>query len=187
MNGRLAIVSAVLVLGGCTGLAVKPMPERLAAQQQQAYDYGWQHLTTEQSEVDRTALLDTILVGQLWHQGVDRLQLRSEKQVGDVLVVMETDFDRADPDGDVFVVTFYDAQQRMLRQEAFASEEMDAAVALYMTPDVEIEGESEAERQERKARLAERDERWARVQQVFPRPPEPSEQPEIVIPNSIAE
>jgi hypothetical protein len=175
MNGRFAIVSAVLALGGCTGLAVKPMPERLAAEEQQAYDYGWQHLTTMQSEVDRTALLDTILVGKLWHQGVDRLQLRSEKQVGDVLVVMETDFDRADPEGDVFVVSFYDTQQRVLRQEAFAAGELDAAVALYMTLEGEIEGEREAERQEREARLVERDERWARVRQVFPRPPVPGD------------
>jgi len=85
------------------------------------------------------------------------------------------------------VVSFYDTQQRVLRQEAFAAGELDAAVALYMTLEGEIEGEREAERQERKARLVERDERWARVRQVFPRPPEPSEQSETVIPNSIAE
>lgn len=171
MVTRLLVGSMLLVsVAGCT-LAVKPMPTRLAAEEQQACDDGWQRLVDAGGELEHTTLLDTVLLMQLWHHGVDRLQLRSEKQVGDALVVMETGFDRADPDGDVFVVTFYDAQQRMIRQEAFASNELDAAVALYMTPEGEIEGESEAERQERKARLAERDERWARVRQVFPPPP----------------
>jgi hypothetical protein len=167
---HLATLVTALLLPGCTGFSVKPMPDRLDQESQDACDYGWQHLVASGPEVGRQALLDAILMYQLWHRGVDRLHLRGEKQAGSTLVVMESDFDRADPDGDVFTVSFIDAQRGLLRREEFAAADVDAAIRLYMTADGDVEGESAAERQERLTHLAEKQARLEHVAQVFPQP-----------------
>lgn len=172
---QLALTVVVTALTGCGTFGVKPIPVRLSEAGQQRYEYGWDHLVALGPQVGRTALLDTLLIGQAWHMGVDRLYLRSEKQVGDVRVVMETQFDRALPEDDMFAVTFYDAEDRVERREVFTPAEFDDALALYQTPTGDVENETPAEREQRLARLAERDARLMRVSEVFPAPPEPPE------------
>lgn len=172
---QLVLTVVVTALTGCGTFGVKPIPVRLGEAGQQRYEYGWEHLVALGPEVDRTALLDTLLMGQVWHMGVDRLHLRSEKQVGDVRVVMETQFDRALPEEDMFAVTFYDAQGRIERREIFTPAEFDDALALYQSPTEDVENETTAEREQRLARLAELQSRLGRVSEVFPAPPEPPE------------
>ena len=181
-DGRAFVLRMTLFVAatGCSGLSVKPMPERLNQKSQQACDSGWQHIVAGEAAVERQALLDAILVHQVWHRGVDRLHLRSEKQVGNTLVIMESDYDRADPDGDVFTVSVIDAQRGLLRREEFSAADVDAAICLYMTPDGDIEGESAAERQDRLARLAEKQARLERALQVFQKPAESPDGTEAV-------
>lgn len=178
MTSRIALLLlGCALLPGCALFGVKPIPQRLTAEGQQRYDYGWQHFVAQGNNVEHTAMLDALLLTQAWHAGVDRLHLRSEKQVGDVRVVMETTFERDLPDDDAFSVTFYDARGRVLRQEHFSSGEMDEAIALfYHTPEGEIENEAPEEHQARLVRLAERESRLQSVSEVFPMPPEEVEE-----------
>ena len=167
------LIGSVLMLltSGCACFSIKPMPDRLSDEAQRQLDYSWEHLVAHEADVERTTLLDVVLVMQAWHQGVDRLYLRSEKHVGNMLVIMETDFDRADPDGDVFAVSFLDPSGDVVRRETFTPAELDDTLCLFMTPEGEVEGETAADREQRLARVAEKQVRWARVQQVFPPPP----------------
>ena len=166
------LTTASVLLSGCASFGVKPMPQRLCEEEQKRYEFGWDHLVALGPQVEHTALLDTILVGRAWHEGVDKLVLHSEKRVGEIRVVMETQFDRSSPEDDIFSVAFYDAQGRILRQDRFTPAEIDDAVALYLTPDGQVENETPAEREQRLARLAERAGRLQRVEEVFPTPPE---------------
>lgn len=171
---RLATVMGVLgFLTGCMPtFGVVPMSERLDAERQQRYDYGWDHFVPLAPGAERSAILDTILLTQGWHTSVDRLYLISEKQVGGVVVVMQTRFDRSRPDEDVFSVTLYDQQRDVvLRLEEFTSDEIDEAVALYQTPEGDIENETPEERAERLARVEEKNARLRRVEELFPQPP----------------
>lgn len=178
MASRLTLLAlGCVLLPGCALFGVKPMPQRLDEGAQQRCDYGWQHLVAQGDEVEHTDMLDVLLLTQVWHVGVDRLYLRSEKQVGDVRVVMETTFEHDLPDDDAFSVTFYDVNGQVLRQERFTAGEMDEAIALfYQTADGEVENETPAEREVRLARVAERDFRLQRAMELFPAPPEETEE-----------
>lgn len=169
------LVLGCFLLSGCALFGVKPLPQRLSEEGQQRCDYGWRHFVAQCNDVEHTAVLDALLLTQAWHAGVDRLYLRSEKQVGDVLVVMETTFERDLPDDDAFSVTFYDVNGEVLRQERFTSAEIDAAIALYQTSEGEIENETPEEHEARLVRLAERNARLQRASEVFPAPPEEAE------------
>lgn len=172
MSKRSFLPTALLALAGCTGAGLKPMPERLAPEQQQAHDYGWAHLVALGPQVERTALLDAILTTSSWHSGVDRLYLYSTTWVGRTQVVMETHFDRALPDQDSFTVTFLDEHDRVLRRDAFTPAELDDAICLYMTPEGDIPDETPEALEIRVARLAEKNARLQRVTEVFPQLPE---------------
>jgi hypothetical protein len=162
---------ALVLLCGCRGLGVKPMPDRLGDDEQQAQDYGWQQLVARGATVDRQTLLDVVLLHQLYHVGVDHLYLVSERQVGKVRVVMESQFERQHPEADTFVVRFLDDHEQMLRQDVFTSDELDAAVALYMTAEGESEGETAPERAARQARVREKQARLKAAEEAFPPPP----------------
>ena len=168
MCGRMILViAASVVLPGCIGWGVKPMPQRLNEEGQARYEYGWNHLVSLGTEVDRATLLDTMLVRGAWIAGVDQVYFRAEKQVGVVRVVMETNFERTLADGDVFQVTFYDAQGQILRQEVFTGAEIDAAMDLLTSPLSETSEQPDPRDAERRGRLQ-------RVAEVFPEPPDPN-------------
>lgn len=160
---------------GCNGLGVKPMPDRLGEEQQLVQDYGWAHLLLLGDEVDRQALMDAVLMKQLWHRGVDSLRMVSERQVDDVLIVMESRFDRASPDGDEFVITFYDAAGMPFRAERYSGDELDAAMALYMSgfshpPDGSDGDLSPGELDQQELARLELESRLARMEEIFPEP-----------------
>lgn len=161
----------LLLLAGCTGLGVKPMPEPLSPEAQQRYEYGWEHLVASVESADRVTLLDTILLAQLWHAGVDRLSLVAEKEVGDVTVVMQSHYLRTAPEEGTFSVAFVAADGTILREEVYAVWEMDDAINLVMTPEDDIENESPEERAVRQARLLEKERRLGAVSALFPEPP----------------
>lgn len=178
MFARLVTMAVALAfLPGCSFLDGKPMPERLSEEAQARCDYGWEYFVANQPVVEHATLLDTMLMRQVWHRGVDRLYLRSEKQAGDVLVVMETRFERIRPDGDDFSVTLFDTSGRTLRAERFTRQEIEAAIELVGTPSVEdvLPDETPEEYEARMARLAELQARMQRVHEVFPLPPDPND------------
>ncbi len=166
-------------LAGCNGLGVKPMPERLGEEEQLVQDDGWAHLLLLGDEVDRQALMDAVLMKQLWHRGVDTLRMVSERQVDDVLIVMESRFDRASPDGDEFVITFYDAAGMPFRMESYSGDELNAAMALYMSgfrqpPDGGDADLSPGELEQHELARLELESRLARVEEIFPEPESPA-------------
>jgi hypothetical protein len=178
---RLAAVAGVsALLTGCNApFGIVPMPQRLDPGQQQRYEYGWDHFVQLAPTVERGAILDTLLFSQGWYTGVDRLYLVSEKQVGDVVVIMQSRFDRSRPDEDLFSVTFYDQKRDVVvRLEEFTPGEMQEAYDLYLTPEGESECESPEARAERMARLEEKNARLRRVEELFPQPPQAEPAPE---------
>jgi len=176
------LVIAATLTTGCAVFGIKPIPVRLSEEDQAHWDVAWEHMVSLGDEVDHTTLLDVLLWKEVWHAGVDHFYLRSEKLVGDVHVVMETRFDRTLPDEDVFIVTFYDLDGRLLRQDYFAPPEMDEAIALYQTPDEDehVSDETPEQREVRMLRLVEREARMRRLAEVFPLPEEPEEPEEPV-------
>jgi hypothetical protein len=102
---------------------------------------------------------------------VDSLYLVSERQVGDVRVVMESQFDRATPDADEFLITFHDAAGRAFRQERYSSADLNAAVQLYrMSAIVALDGQGAELTPEQAMRQLQLEARMDRVREVFPEP-----------------
>ena len=117
---------AFLLMGvsGC-GPLVMPMVMRLDQKSQQKVDIIWTRSLQPIDRLDRQGLLDVLVVAQLHHLGVDRLQYRSEKDIGPNHVVMEVFFDRAKPEVDRFVVKVHDRNWKLLRREQFSRAEIE--------------------------------------------------------------
>lgn len=134
MRGRVACALVGLAVAGCHGPLATPSVERLSDEEQQRVDDAWANLLTQPEPVERSLLLDCILVKALHQYGVDHLLLLSEKRVGDELVVMEVRFDRQDPEGDAFAITHVDADGYEIRRETFTRDDIDARLAFLFTP-----------------------------------------------------
>ncbi len=169
---RLTLTAATLViLTGCeASLGTRPIPQRLTADRQQAYEHGWSHLAANERDVTREELLDAILLRQAWQQGVDVFEMRSEKKVGAMRIVIETSYHRDDPNSDAVRVAFYDGGPEPFRTEHYPSSEVDAAIDLYLTANFKPEDETPLQAAAREARQAELEYRLRRAIAVFPQP-----------------
>jgi len=119
---RTLALLAVFV-GGC-GPLTYPMVDRLEPESQAQVDAAWENMLSPPGRLDRTLLLDTLLCMQAHHHGVDRLDLVSEKRVGQGRVVMTVRFDRERPEFDEYVVAYLDEQGREARRERYTPGEI---------------------------------------------------------------
>lgn len=157
---------------GCIGQFV-PIPERLSDEQQVKLTRSWDHMVSMGDEVDWTTLADAVMLHRLWHVGVDALELRSVKNVPTGQVVMETHFDRSKPDEDSFTVTYLDTRGQAYRSTSYSASELRSLADDYLVSDRDkIPEETDEAYADRMARVSEMNARRARVQEVFPPPPE---------------
>jgi predicted small lipoprotein YifL len=118
------ITLPAILLSGCKGPLGLPMVERLSDEQQQHVDEAWQNMLTPVDRLDRTLLLDSLLMNQFHHYGVDRLCMTSEKNVADGRVVMAVRYERSSPNLDEFELTYVDGEGNELRRERYTHEEV---------------------------------------------------------------
>lgn len=112
-----------------------PMVERLDASDQQHVNDAWVSALTPPDRLDHTLLLDVLIMYRFYERGVDRLHLRSEKDVNGRQVVMEIEFDRQRPELDAFTFTYIDATGIELRRERYSRAEVyDRVAALTSGP-----------------------------------------------------
>lgn len=165
-----ALMITSVLLPGCSILGGgSPLPVRLSDQEQAEFSEGWARFVSNLGSVDRTTILDTILLTQSWYKGVDRLYLIAERDVGDTRVITETQFERTRPELDTFTVRFIAKDGRLLREDVYGRDAIEAAIALAMTSDSTepLPNEDTVQFLDRQLRLAERDARMARVGEFF--------------------
>ncbi len=160
---RLVMMMTVgILIAGCHGPLSKPMVDRLDEETQKKVDDAWVNMVSPPDRLERTLLLDCVLCSQLHQFGVDRLQLVSEKNVKDGLIVMEVRFDREAPEFDEFTITYLDGSGREVRRERFARDEIQERIDFLFTAesitdamDTELRRGIEQRTAEREARLEE--------------------------------
>lgn len=166
-----------LALSGC-GPMRAPLPERLDDEQQKAVNESWDKALAPVGRFDNQALLDVLMTSCAYQHGVDKLTFRSEKIFAGGLVVMEVQFDRLEPERDLFSVTVQDRQGNVLRRENYKREQIETTYR-------ELLVEPEALRRKKEQGIATPDElrklgaweaRWAVVNEAFPKPNVPPEQ-----------
>lgn len=164
---RVTLISlCLLTVAGC-GPLMRPMVDRLDDQTQARVDDTWDNMFSPVDRLDRTLLLDVILVGQLHQYGVDRLHMVSEKYVGDGLVVMEVSFDRAVPEADEFVVAYVDGDGYEIRRESYTREDIEDRIAFLFAPPVDTEDWPPEERERHEALELEREARRAEISAIL--------------------
>ncbi len=132
MRGTAMIVC--LGAAGCAGPLTQPLVWRLDLERQAKVNEVWEDMFATPDRLDRTLLLDVLLVSRLFQRGVDHLHMVSEKQVGDGLVVMVVQFDREVPENDSFTVTYLDPDGMEVRQECFTRDEVVDRMEFLFTP-----------------------------------------------------
>lgn len=156
--------AVILVLAsGCRGPLAVPMVERLDEQQQTRVDDVWSIMLGSHPPVDRTLLLDIVLLHQLHQFGVDSLRLTSTKRVADGYVEMQVTFDRDQPDLDEFSVTHFHADGREIRRERYARADIEDRIAFFTGSTMVDETATPEAREAQEHRNAERD---ARMQEI---------------------
>lgn len=113
-----------LSLLGC-GPLHSPMPPRLDPESQKSADEAWNNAFTPVGKLDHQTLLDAFLTTQAYQIGVDKLALRSEKQITQGLLVMEIHFDREKPNDDRFEVSVFDKNNQRIRHERYSRADME--------------------------------------------------------------
>lgn len=158
-------VIGLLAIAAC-GPIIVPMGRQLTPDEQQLVDESWQRALTADDDLGRQGWLD-LMVGTLaFEHGVDRFQFKSEKQVDDRLVVMEVRFDRAKPDEDAFEVTVFDGERKILRKERYNRADVEESIAVMYDTNSSLDAQSENWKRLVQDREARRD----RIQGIFPRP-----------------
>ena len=122
---RAIALALVLTVAGCSSLVARPMVARLQPEQQSQIDDSWDNMLSPPERLDRMLLLDTVLAGQLYQIGADRVQFRSEKQVRDGTVTMEVFYSRHNPDNDRFTIRYVDGNGLQRRFETYTRQEVD--------------------------------------------------------------
>ena len=142
---------------GCGPLVV-PMAARLSGDDQRRVDRGWEKALAPIDRLSRDEWLDLLIGESLFEEGVDRLYLRSEKNVPGGLVVMEVRFDRTDATQDVFTMEVQRPPGTVARRETYSRADVEqAARALFRQDALEDAGAKEV-----------RDRRWASIRRYFP-------------------
>lgn len=148
------IAILLLSLAGC-GLLTFPMVTRLSEEKQAQVDDAWKNLFTPPDRLDRTLLLDVLLAMQLHQQGVDRLELVSEKEVGAARVVMSVRFDRTRPSFDEFVISYVDAVGVEARRERYTSGEVKERLSALQWRGEQLDKSNPGEKEARRLRQEE--------------------------------
>lgn len=123
----LALIFSMIACG--CGPLHSPMPVRFADEQQKAIDDAWDRAFQPVDHLDGQALLDALISSGGYEMGVDRLRFRSEKNCAAGLVVMEIQFDRAQPALDRFAVTVQDGDGRVIRQQVYMRDQVERTCA----------------------------------------------------------
>lgn len=143
---RLSVL--LLIVGGC-GPLTGPMVERLPAEAQEQVDGIWQNIFSPPGRLDRTLLLDVLISIQAHQRGVDRLDMVSEKRVGEGRVIMIIRFDREHPEFDEYTITYTDERGREVRRERYTPQEIQQRFEfLYGRPSV-TDGTREISKEDR--------------------------------------
>lgn len=119
-----------VVIAGC-GPLTRPMVQRLSEEDQAKVDEVWKNIFTPTDRTDHTLLLDIMLHYQLFQLGVDRLSLTSEKRFDGGTAIMAVRYDREHPELDAFTFHCVDAKGRLIRQERYTREEVDARMTFF--------------------------------------------------------
>lgn len=123
---RALMTIVVLLAVGCHGpLRFSPMVTRPEPETQATIDESWENMLRPADRLERTLLLDVVLVHQFYQYGVDRLHMVSEKEVSGGRVIMEVRYDRERPLLDEFAVTYVDRHGREMRRERFDRDEVE--------------------------------------------------------------
>ena len=164
----LVTLCGILVIAGC-GPMTSPLPPRLEVEQQKVVDDAWEKALAPIDRVDHQVLLDSFVGTGAYQNGVDKLFLRSEKRFSGGLVIMEIHFDRTTPGEDRFEVTVTNPEGKALRKERYNRDEVEKTYReLFDKPTILAKDEQEPpELAERRAKF---EARWAKINEVFPKP-----------------
>ena len=157
-----------LVIAGC-GPMTSPLPPRLDGESQKTVDDAWEKALAPIDRLDHQVLLDSFVGTGAYQNGVDKLFLRSEKRFSGGLVVMEIHFDRTTPGEDRFEVTVTNQEGKALRRERYNRAEVEKTYReLFDKPATLAKDEQEPpELAEKRAKF---EARWAKINEVFPKP-----------------
>jgi hypothetical protein len=161
----------LLCFSGC-GPLTAPMAPRLDDEAQRQIDAAWEKALSPVDRLDHHLLLDVFVGTGAYQRGVDKLSFRSEKRYAGGLVVMEVHYDRAAPADDRFEVKVVDPAGKLLREERYGRDEVEQTYRdLYVNAPRPLK-EGEPESPEEAEKRAKYQARWAKIEQVFPKPQE---------------
>jgi hypothetical protein len=163
-------IGILVVSAGCHGPLAVPMVSRLGPEEQEQVEQSWDNMLMPADRLDRTLLLDTIIVLELHTRGVDRLRMTSEKFIDGAMVRMEVIFDRDNPDGDAFVLSVLDDDGNELRYESYSSDEITYRISELFGPKMtsdDLEGKLVVDEEAEAARMARLEEIRAATQPAF--------------------
>ena len=154
------VCAALALVAGC-GPTMYPMIDRLPEEAQKQVDDSWGNMFTPPDRLDRTLLLDVLLVNQFHQRGVDRATMVSEKDIGARRAVMTMRFDRRNAAFDEFTISLVDDQGRECRRERYTADEIRDRLdylrshAWAMSGDLEESDETDPRDRLKRARLQE--------------------------------
>jgi hypothetical protein len=163
---RLSLVLVCLFSIGCGRVMPVPMVDRLEPEKQFEVDVAWHNMLTPPDRLDRTLLLDVLLLHQFHAHGVDRLRLTSEKWLVGGVVVMEVVFERDDPARDAFWVTYQDDSGNVLRQERYSRVDIEERLEFAFGDGLIIGDEDEEDPEIEALRAQRAAEREARMEEI---------------------
>jgi len=126
------LCGAALVLSvvGC-GPLTTPMPARLNDDQQKQIDASWNAALTPVFKLDRRAVMDLMVLRYAFELGVDRLELKSEKDLASGKAVMEIHIDRTKPGDDRFDFYVLNKAGAEVRRERYTRAEVEATAQAF--------------------------------------------------------
>jgi hypothetical protein len=123
---RLMILALTFLFGGCS-IMTSPMVRRLDPWQQEMVDKAWVNVLDHGKQVDRELLLDVIVHYQLISIGMDTVDYRAVKTVGDRRIVLESKYDRYRPREDKFTISVLNERGKLLRRESYERSDIERA------------------------------------------------------------
>jgi hypothetical protein len=159
-----------LLFAGC-GPLQSPLPARLDADQQKAIDDAWDNAVRPVNHYDHQGLLDALLITRGYESGIDKMTLRSEKQLAVGKVVMEVHYDRLVPADDRFEVQILDGAGKLLRKERYGREEVEKTYEELFVKVEELRGKRSQGNlpPDQGRQLAQIEARMKAVEEVFPK------------------
>lgn len=168
----LTFLALASCLAGCGPLRT-PMVPRPDDEMQQRIDDAWEAALSPVDRVDHQRFLDVFVGTGAYQYGVDKLAFRSEKRFSGGTVIMEVTFDRAEPAKDGFVVTVHDKAGKEVRRESYGRKEVEQTYQeLFVNGPPHQGNPAKAEPPEAMQKRAAYQARWAKIEELFPKPKE---------------